>query len=82
MILEYWINRNKSKTYSEKLLNLFINATILIQEYPQIGKPTTDKRVRFKVIKQYMMFYEEHKDSIIILRIWDSRQNPQKLKLK
>jgi len=33
-ILLYWINRNKSRTYSKKLNKLFIEAIQLIAEFP------------------------------------------------
>lgn len=36
-ILDYWINRNKSKTYSIRLNNLFIDAIKIIAEHPNIG---------------------------------------------
>lgn len=78
-ILEYWINNNKSKTYSEKLLDLFIQAAELIAEYPQIGKSTNVDNVRFKIVKDYLLFYEETELQIDILLVWDSRQNPENL---
>jgi plasmid stabilization system protein ParE len=78
-ILEYWINRNKSKNFSEKLLKLFIQSSELISTHPQIGKPTNFKNIRFKIIFDYLLFYEESKNRIEILFIWDSRQNPDKL---
>jgi toxin YoeB len=39
-ILDYWINRNKSKTYSIRLNNLFIDAIKIIAEHPNIGIAT------------------------------------------
>ena len=33
-ILEYWIEHNQSKIYSEKLFNLFKEASMLIGQYP------------------------------------------------
>jgi toxin YoeB len=78
-ILEYWINRNKSKIYSEKLLKLFIQSSELISEYPQIGKPTNLKNIRFKIVLDYLLFYKESGDIVEILFIWDSRQDQDKL---
>jgi plasmid stabilization system protein ParE len=78
-ILEYWINRNKSKTFSEKLLKLFIQSCELISEHPYIGKSTNFKNIRFKIIFDYLLFYEESERRIEVLLIWDSRQNPEKL---
>ena len=78
-ILEYWRQRNKSVTYSKKLDDLFREAISLIKDFPQIGKQTDDQKARIKVVKDYLLIYEETTDSIIVLTIWDSRQDPEKL---
>lgn len=79
-ILDYWRNRNKSFVYSQKLDSIFRETVKLIREYPKIGKPTDDKQVRIKVVRDYLLIYEEAESSIHILSIWDSRQDPEKLK--
>ncbi len=78
-ILEYWRNRNKSNAYSKKLDKRFREALNIIRDYPQIGKQTDDQKARIKIIKDYLLIYEETADSIILLTIWDSRQDPEKL---
>jgi plasmid stabilization system protein ParE len=78
-ILEYWIERNKSKTYPKKLLVLFNQAADLISDHPKIGKPTNYGNVRFKIVRDYLLFYEEMENRIEILLVWDSRQDPDKL---
>jgi len=78
-ILEYWINRNKSTLYSEKLYKLFKEATKIISEHPEVGKPTDIKGIRLKIIRDYLMIYEIHDNRIDILLIWDSRRDPKKL---
>jgi len=78
-ILEYWRNRNKSTTYSKKLDQKFREALKIIQAYPQIGRQTDDHQARIKIVKDYLLIYEETKDSIILLTIWDSRQDPKNL---
>jgi plasmid stabilization system protein ParE len=79
-ILEYWINRNKSKTYSRRLNSLFKGAQKLISQHPNIGTPTDDPKVRHKLVRDYSLFYELREDSIIILTVWDNRQDSDKLK--
>ena len=79
-ILEYWRNRNKSNTYSKKLDKRFREALNIIRDYPQVGKQTDDQKARIKIVKDYLLIYEETEDSIILLTIWDSRQDPEKLK--
>lgn len=77
-ILDYWIKRNKSSTYSEKLNSLFEDAAILISKHPGMGKKTDVANIRIKIVKDYYFSYRETESSIEILTIWDSRQDPLK----
>jgi len=79
-ILKYWIQRNKSQKYSRKLARLFKEAVKLVANYPEIGKSTDDKYVRIKLVRDYLIVYEISEKRIFILTIWDSRQDPGKLK--
>lgn len=81
-ILEFWIQHNKSNSYSKKLTKLFEEATQLISQHPNMGRVTNDKTARFKVVRDYLMIYEEVNDKIYILTIWDGRQDPEKLKIR
>ena len=79
-IFTYWNKRNKSNIYSKKLNGLFKEAVRLISEYPEIGKSTDDKNARIKIVSDYLIIYEvDLKDRLLILTIWDSRQNPKRL---
>jgi|ERR1035437_10241287 toxin YoeB len=78
-ILAYWVLRNKSKIYSKKLNTLFNKAIEEIVLYPNAGKLTGIKGVRAKIIGDYIIFFEEKNNKIYILRVWDSRQNPERL---
>lgn len=80
-ILDYWINRNKSKTFSKKLNKQIKNAILLISEFPDLGIPTDMPNIRLRIVNVYLLFYEIKEDSIWILTIWDGRRNPQKLNL-
>jgi addiction module RelE/StbE family toxin len=81
-ILKYWVNRNKSNTYSKKLNHLFRESVELISEFPQIGMPADVEGVRIKVVRDYLLIYEEKENHILILTIWDVRQDPENLKFK
>lgn len=81
-ILEYWRIRNKSNTYSKKLNRLFKESIKIITDFPQIGKPTDEADTRIKIVRDYLIIYEETQTQIVILTIWDSRQNPEKLKTR
>jgi|AntRauMFilla1563_2_1112583.scaffolds.fasta_scaffold01279_5 addiction module RelE/StbE family toxin len=79
-IFKYWNKRNKSNIYSIKLNELLKEAVRLISEYPEIGKPTDNKKERIKIVKDYLMVYEvDEKYRLIILTIWDNRQNPKRM---
>jgi len=78
-ILEYWIDRNKSKNYSIKLNQLFIDAIKKIALLPTIGKITDyDHNVRLKIVRNYLIFYEYNSTQIIILSIWDTNRSIDK----
>ena len=79
-ILEYWRVRNKSNTYSKKLNRLFKESIKIITDFSEIGKPTDQANTRIKIVKDYLIIYEETETQILILTIWDSRQDPGKLK--
>ena len=79
-ILDYWRQRNKSNTYSKKLNELFKESIRIILDFPQIGKVTDDTKARIKIVRDYLIIYEETETQIFILTIWDSRQDPEKLK--
>ena len=81
-ILEFCIQNNKSNSYSKKLTKLFEEATQLISQHPNMGRVTNDKTARFKVVRDYLMIYEEVNDKIYILTIWDGAQDPEKLKIR
>lgn len=81
-ILLYWNQRNKSNRYSIKLNKLFKQASKLISKYPKIGRLTDQKNIRIKIVRDYLIIYEEHETEVHILTIWDSRQDFTNSKLK
>lgn len=79
-ILEYFNFRNKSKIYSLKLYKLIQTELKILPQQPTIGKKTDSINVRGLLIENYYVFYEVNKTHIIILSVWDTRQNPKRLK--
>lgn len=77
-ILKYWINRNKSKAYSVKLNELFINSLIKLSENPKIGRKTNFNNVRVKIVRDYLIFYEFDLNELKVLSIWDGRRDESK----
>ena len=76
---EYWREHNHSNTYSIKLNLIIKKAITLIAAHPQIGRRTNVDNVRVKLVREYLIFYEERNKQIFILTIWDSRRNPENL---
>ena len=78
-IFNYWNKRNKSKVYSKKLDRLFNEAINVIKDYSEIGRVTDFPTIRRFVVRDYLILYKVETDSIYILSIWDTRQDPEKL---
>ena len=73
-ILDYWIFRNKSKTYSIKLNKLFISTLRQLSENPKIGRKTDFENVRVKIVRDYLLFYDFDASQIKVLSLWDGRR--------
>ncbi len=78
-ILEYFAETNKSKTYSLKLHKKIKSEILITLKQPNIGKQTDILNIRGLIIENYIVFYELLDTNIIILNIWDCRQNPENL---
>jgi toxin YoeB len=74
-ILKFWIENNKSKTYSVKLNKLFIKTLKQLADNPKIGRETDLKDARVKIVRNYLMFYEFSDVQIKVLSIWDGRRD-------
>lgn len=79
-IFHYWNQRNKSNNYSIKLNKLFKEALKSIAAHPKIGKRTNLENIRIKIVRDYLIIYEEMETGIHILTIWSSYQDPANLK--
>ena len=78
-ILEYWIERNGTSTYSKKLAELFKLKAALLQTGRYLGKPTDFKDVRVSLVSHFSIFYKVKGEEIIIVGLWDNRRNPDDL---
>ena len=76
-ILDYYIDRNKSVSFSKKL-NSKINKSIkLISSNPLIGLQSEFETVRALITGDYQIIYEILDKSILIVMIWDCRRDPE-----
>lgn len=74
-ILGYWVKRNKSNSYSKKLLRLVAKRTEQIAENPFIYF----KETRVASLGNYSIYYKVTDEQIIISAFWENRQDPKKL---
>jgi len=80
-ILEFFTNRNKSRQYSRKLYKKFKTELKGAAKNPESGLKTKFDQIRGLIIEDYIIFYEILEDRILILKVWDCRQNPDKLNI-
>lgn len=78
--LRFYKNRNKSATYSRKLVKSIDKVIELLMENPGIGRPTDDPLIRVYIKVNYKIFYEHGGEEMIIQMFWDTRRNPDELK--
>ena len=81
-ILSYWTKRNKSNSYSVKLRKHIEEKVLFISANPDCGIPTEVECVNYVVLRECLIFFQETKEEILILSIWDGRQNPEKLQTR
>ena len=75
-ILEFYDQRNKSKTYSKKLHQLLQKQVKVLTKFPEIGLKTTEETTKGLIIEDYIIYYQITEDKIIIHTVRDSGQNP------
>ena len=78
-ILEYWLQRNQSPTFSLKLLRLSNEKANLIAENPLIYKAAEFPDTRVAAMGHFSLFYKITDSAIIITAFWDNRQDPKEL---
>jgi toxin YoeB len=81
-IYEYWIYKNKSISYPQKLDRLFNEVMTLTISFPYSGIETEFKNVRIRIVKHFKLVYRITDSVIEVLTVWDSRQHPKKFKIK
>lgn len=79
-ILDFYFQRNGSKTYSQKLNTNLRKSIKLLETHPVIGIQTDIENIRNLIHGDYEIFYEIKPKSIEIITIWGCKQDPKKLK--
>ena len=78
-ILIYWIHRNKSKSYSIRLNEMFNQALKSLAENPYTGRKTDYDNVRVKIVRDYFLIYEYDSTQIKVLSVWDARRDEKNI---
>ncbi len=78
-ILEYWLQRNQSPTYSLKLLRLSNEKAEQVAISPLLFKSVEFADMRAAAMGHFSLFYKITHEAIIVTAFWDNRQNPKKL---
>lgn len=79
--LDYLVEQNKEKA-AIQFINHVEDIIHLISSQPKMYPLTDFENVRKGRIDKYIsLFYLLQEDEVILLRFWDNRQNPIKLKL-
>jgi len=81
-ILDFFNNRNKSFAYSRKFSNQFLSTLKQVAKTPEIGLRTQAQNTRGVISGHYILFYFEGPHEILVLKVWDTRQNPDRVKFK
>jgi len=81
-IFKFYNDRNGSNSYSTKLLVEFENAIALLPDNPELGiKTFNSDKIRYLIKGDYRIIYELNRHTIDILMVWDTRRNPDDLKI-
>jgi plasmid stabilization system protein ParE len=79
-VLEFWIERNGSNTYSLKLLDRIEANLEQIKKYPKKSPESIYPEVRVAAMNHYSIYYRFTSTTIRIEAFWDNRQDPKQLK--
>lgn len=81
-VLMFYKQRNKSSSYSIKLYNRFNLELDKLLTRPELGVKTKIEKIRGLIVSNYVLYYEISDQYITFLKVWDCRQNPDKLVFK
>jgi len=80
-ILVFYYKRNGTKIYSKKLNSEIKKLISLLKKQAFIGRLTNIDNVRVLIKDNFKIFYKVEQNIIIILLVWDCRQDPNDLKI-
>ncbi|MBA2613707.1 MAG: type II toxin-antitoxin system RelE/ParE family toxin [Bacteroidetes bacterium] len=78
-ILKYWVKRNGSTVYAEKLIKLTAKQIKIILRNPQLFKKADHPNTHESAMGYFSIYYKFTSNHLIITAFWDNRQDPKKL---
>jgi len=78
-ILQFWVEKNKSNSYSKRLMGLVSDRTEQIAKNPFLYQSADFKDTRVASLGHFSIYYKVFDDRIIVTAFWDNRQDPKKL---
>ena len=81
-ILDFYTTRNGNKKYSSRLYRKIKKELSILIKYPDLGIMTDFEPISGLIVDDFILFYEITDDLIIVLSVWDCRQNNENLKFK
>ena len=82
-VLTFYTHRNKSNTYSKKLVSRIRKIVGIISTNPYIGRTADIEDVRMFIVGAYQIIYEiKPSRHIFIIMFWDCRRNPEDRKIE
>lgn len=78
-ILKYWIQKNGSTIYAEKLIVAIRDRLSIISKHPYSFPKTSFPHVRVSSLGHYSILYKTTESELIVVAFWDNRQDPTKL---
>jgi len=78
-ILDFYLKRNGSVTYSKMLNSKIRKAIKLLETHSELGIHTDVQNIRNLIEGDYSIFYEIQPLTIEIITIWGNLQDPAKL---
>ncbi len=79
-ILNYWEERNGTRTYSIRLSNLIQESLEVLSRYPESGRQTENKFLRKKSMKDYFIYYSYDDIHLTVMGVCYMRRGPEYLK--
>ena len=79
-ILIYWEERNGSRTYSNKLYNIFQETLEILSRYPDSGRQTNNLFLKKKSVRDYFIYYTFNDSNLTVIGISYMGRDPIYLK--